>query len=88
VGDAKESDTFEIITTANVEKTKKIIPVSNNETPISLIDRSSYLVQATDPLHELLGRSPTRSGSLPNPVTNSPPVDTRPLPGTLLRLKK
>jgi hypothetical protein len=88
VGDAKESDTFEVITTSKVEKPKNIIPVINNETPISLIDRSSYIVPETDPLHELLGRSPTRSGSLPNPVTTFPPVDTRPLPGTLLRLKK
>jgi hypothetical protein len=88
VGDAKESDTFEILTTAKEGKTKNLIPVSNNETSTSLIDRSSYHVPETDPLRELLGRSPMRSGSLPNPVIAPPLVDTRPLPGTLLRLKK
>lgn len=88
VGDAKESDTFEILTTAREGETKNLIPVSNNETSTSLIDRSSYRVPEMDPLRELLGRSPMRSGSLPNPVITSPPVDTRPLPGTLLRLKK
>ena len=88
VGDVKESNTFEILTTSKVEETKNLIPVSNIETSTSLIDRSSYRVPETDPLHELLGRSPIRSGSLPNRVRTPPPVNTRPLPGTLLRLKK
>jgi hypothetical protein len=88
VGDAKESNTFEILTTSKVEETKNLIPVSKIETSTSLINRSSYRVPETDPLHELLGRSPIRSGSLPNRVKTPPPVNTRPLPGTLLRLKK
>ena len=88
VGDAKVSNTFEILTTSKVEEAKNLIPVNKIETSTSLIDRSSYRVPETDPLHELLGRSPIRSGSLPNRVKTPPPVNTRPLPGTLLRLKK
>lgn len=88
VGDAKESDTFEIITLA--EENKELVqPAVEKPTEDSLIqNRSSYEIPEIDPLFELLGRAPQRTEPETSekeviPLTSNP----RPLPGTLLRKK-
>jgi hypothetical protein len=50
-------------------------------------NRASYQVPKSDPLEELLGRTPTRSNSLLLKTENSTSSESRPLPGTLLRFK-
>ena len=87
VGDAKETDTFEIVTLAEDEsKKKKNMEVSSDKTHPN-INRSSYKIPTSDPLEELLGRTPTRSNSLSEKPENSSTTESRPLPGTLLRFK-
>jgi hypothetical protein len=88
VGDAKESDTFEIVTHAE-EKEEPSQLVLENSTENSLIqNRSSYEVPATDPLFELLGRAPQRTKPETSEKEVSPLISNpRPLPGTLLRKK-
>jgi hypothetical protein len=82
VGDAKEANTFEIVTTVQEEDltdTWQMNPPQKN--------RASYQVPKSDPLEELLGRTPTRSNSLLLKTENSTSSESRPLPGTLLRFK-
>ena len=87
VGDAKETDTFEIVTLAEDESKKKNnIEVSSDKTHPNKI-RSSYKIPTSDPLEELLGRTPTRSHFLSKKPENSSTTESRPLPGTLLRFK-
>ena len=80
VGDAKEANTFEIVTTVQEEDADLA-----NESATK--DRASYQVPKSDPLEELLGRTPTRSNSLLLKTENSTSSESRPLPGTLLRFK-
>ena len=49
--------------------------------------RSNYLIPNSDPLSELLGRSPIRSISLITEPEEPTLLKDRPLPGTLLRLE-
>jgi hypothetical protein len=84
VGDAKEADTFEIVTT---EKDEQETPTQKIADQSSLTDRTSYQVPEIDPLNELLGRSPSRSNSLSLKTDKPKLKESRPLPGTLLRFK-
>ena len=84
VGDAKEADTFEIVTT---EKDEQETPTQKIADQSSLTDRTSYQVPEIDPLNELLGRSPSRSNSLSLKTDKPRLKESRPLPGTLLRFK-
>lgn len=84
VGDAKEVDTFEIVTSKSEEK-KDTTQWKNESTPLN--DDSSYQVPEIDPLKELLGRTPTRSNSYFVETEKPAQKKSRPLPGTLLRLK-
>ena len=84
VGDAKEVDTFEIVST-NREEKKDTTQLKNES--ISSNDDSSYQVPEMDPLKELLGRTPTRSNSYFVEAEKPAQKKSRPLPGTLLRLK-
>ena len=84
VGDAKEANTFEIVT---IEKEEQETPPQKVADQSSLRDRSSYQVPEIDPLKELLGRSPTRSNSLSIVSDKPESKESRPLPGTLLRFK-
>jgi len=84
VGDAKEANTFEIVT---IEKEEQETPPQKVADQSSLRDRSSYQVPKIDPLKELLGRSPTRSNSLSIVSDKPESKESRPLPGTLLRFK-
>jgi hypothetical protein len=84
VGDAKEADTFEIVTT---EKDEQETPTQKIADQSSLTDRTSYQVPEIDPLNELLGRSPSRSNSLSLETDKPKLKESRPLPGTLLRFK-
>jgi hypothetical protein len=91
VGDAKEADTFEIITTENKKKEEvekeQATYTHKGVDQSSLRDRSSYQIPEIDPLKELLGRSPTRSNSLSIEADKPESKESRPLPGTLLRFK-
>ena len=87
VGDAKESDTFEIVTNPEVlpeEKNSENVEFSNSST---VRNRTNYKIPVTGPLQELLGRTPTRSNSLSKKPENVMTNESRPLPGTLLRFK-
>ena len=81
VGDAKEANTFEIVTTVQEEEDADLANESTTK------NRASYQVPKSDPLEELLGRTPTRSNSLLLKTENSTSSESRPLPGTLLRFK-
>ena len=81
VGDAKEANTFEIVTTVQEEEDADLANESATK------NRASYQVPKSDPLEELLGRTPTRSDSLLLKPENSTSSESRPLPGTLLRFK-
>ncbi len=84
VGDAKGVDTFEVVTFQEEENEEEInvteIPEPAEKVP------TEYNVPNTDPLHELLGRAPSRMNEevkTDQPSQNKP----RPLPGSLLRKK-
>jgi hypothetical protein len=83
VGDAKEANTFEIVTTVQEED----LETDNLAKESTTKNRASYQVPKSDPLEELLGRTPTRSNSLLLKTENSTSSESRPLPGTLLRFK-
>ena len=85
VGDAKEANTFEIVTTVQEEDAD--LETDNLAKESTTKNRASYQVPKSDPLEELLGRTPTRSNSLLLKTENSTSSDSRPLPGTLLRFK-
>lgn len=87
VGDAKEADTFEIVTNSEDVSEEKNRMGEKSGTAFPLKNRSSYEMPTSDPLEELLGRTPTRSNSFPLKPENSTPAPSRPLPGTLLRFK-
>lgn len=87
VGDAKEADTFEIVTNSEDVSEEKNRMEEKSGTTFPLKNRSSYEMPTSDPLEELLGRTPTRSNSVPLKPENSTPAPSRPLPGTLLRFK-
>ncbi|MDG1326032.1 MAG: hypothetical protein P8P49_09715 [Opitutales bacterium] len=85
VGDAKEANTFEIVTTTKNEETSG--NTGNKLESDTLKSRSSYQVPQSDPLEELLGRTPVRSNSFPEKAEDLTQPEPRPLPGTLLRIK-
>jgi len=85
VGDAKEANTFEIVTTVQEEDAD--LETDNLARESTPKNRASYQVPKSDPLEELLGRTPTRSNSLLLKSENSTSSESRPLPGTLLRFK-
>ena len=87
VGDAKETDTFEIVTLAEDESKKKNNLEESPDNTYPTKNRSSYKMPVSDPLEELLGRTPIRSNSLSKKPENSSTTESRPLPGTLLRFK-
>ena len=58
----------------------------SNESTSGLI-RTFYRIPEVDPLQELLGRTPSRSVPNNTEEKESTPIEPRPLPGTLLRLK-
>ena len=76
-GNANESDTL--------AKNNESLLGSNKNS--SGLIRTFYRIPEIDPLQELLGRTPIRS--VPNNTEEkvSTPIEPRPLPGTLLRLK-
>ena len=81
-GDAKDADTSEIVSLENNQKRFS----GGNENSSALI-RTSYQIPEIDPLQELLGRTPSRSVPNNTEEKESTPIEPRPLPGTLLRLK-
>ncbi|MBT5715721.1 MAG: hypothetical protein HOI70_02280 [Opitutae bacterium] len=86
VGDAKGTDTFEIVTNTEVlpEEKNRVDVESENSSLIK--NRSNYKIPGTDPLQELLGRAPKRTVPVIEEKAVSPaPIKLRPLPGTLLR---
>jgi hypothetical protein len=85
VGDAKEANTFEIVTTVQEEDTD--VKTDNLPKKSTTRNRTSYQVPKSNPLEELLGRTPTRSNSLLLKSEDSTSSESRPLPGTLLRFK-
>jgi hypothetical protein len=87
VGDAKETDTFEIVTLAEDESKEQNITEESPDKTYPTTNRSSYKIPSANPLEELLGRTPTRSHFLSKKPENSSTTESRPLPGTLLRFK-
>ena len=68
VGDSKEPDSFEIISTKKIED-GEVVP---NKTKVGLEEKENngYIIPAVDPLTELLGREPRRFGeNAINPIS-------------------